>query len=69
MLAHSNDQQIADRLEVSIRTVRTEIATILSVLNVGSRFAAGFMLRAALDIRPPGIGLDRGLLSVQDFPA
>lgn len=69
MLAHSNDQQIADRLEVSIRTVRTEIATILSVLDVGSRFAAGFMLRAALDIRPPGVGLDRGLLSVQDFPA
>lgn len=50
MLANSNDQQIADRLAVSVRTVRAEIATILSVLDVGSRFAAGFMLRATLVI-------------------
>ena len=35
------DQRIAERLAVSVRTVRADIATAMTVLQVRSRFAAG----------------------------
>lgn len=37
----ANDEMIARRMAVSVRTVRRRIARILSVLGVENRFAAG----------------------------
>jgi DNA-binding NarL/FixJ family response regulator len=35
------DEEIAEQLGVSVRTVRYEVARLLEVLNVTTRFAAG----------------------------
>lgn len=40
------DEAIAEALEVSVRTVRSDIAAILSALGVRSRFAAGMRLHS-----------------------
>jgi DNA-binding CsgD family transcriptional regulator len=39
--AGDTDDEIASRLGVSVRTVRYEVARLLEVLDVGTRFAAG----------------------------
>lgn len=45
------DEAIARHLEVSVRTVRSDVARILEVLQVRSRFSAGFRLgRGAPDL-------------------
>ncbi|MBZ5737985.1 helix-turn-helix transcriptional regulator [Nocardioides mangrovi] len=51
------DDVIATSLEVSIRTVRTEVAAVLATLGVRSRFAAGTRLQLADVLQtddPPG---------------
>ncbi|MFC7219298.1 hypothetical protein ACFQLX_14130 [Streptomyces polyrhachis] len=48
LLTCSSDEQIARRLELSVRTVRTEVAVILDLLDAPTRFVAGFRLRERL---------------------
>ncbi|MET8471743.1 helix-turn-helix transcriptional regulator [Streptomyces sp. NPDC006422] len=48
LLICSSDEQIARRLELSVRTVRTEVAAILDLLDAPTRFVAGFRLRERL---------------------
>ena len=45
MAADTRDESIATALEVSVRTVRSDIARIMEVLGVRSRFAAGIRVR------------------------
>ena len=45
MAADTRDESIAAALEVSVRTVRSDIARIMEVLGVRSRFAAGVRIR------------------------
>ena len=45
MAADTRDEAIAAALEVSVRTVRAEIARVMSLLGVRSRFAAGVRVR------------------------
>jgi DNA-binding CsgD family transcriptional regulator len=54
MLTSSSDDEISRRLGVSVRTVRTEIAVVLSMLDAPNRFVAGVRLRERLGIRPAG---------------
>ncbi|MFF3286579.1 hypothetical protein [Streptomyces sp. NPDC003023] len=48
LLTCSSDEQIARRLELSVRTVRTEVAVILDLLDAPTRFVAGVRLRERL---------------------
>ncbi|MFZ3598997.1 helix-turn-helix transcriptional regulator [Streptomyces sp. BH104] len=48
LLTCSSDEQIARRLGLSVRTVRTEVAVILDLLDAPTRFVAGFRLRERL---------------------
>ncbi|MFI6939466.1 LuxR C-terminal-related transcriptional regulator [Streptomyces sp. NPDC050418] len=48
MLTCSSDEQIARRLDLSVRTVRTEVAVILDLLDAPTRFVAGVRLRERL---------------------
>ena len=48
MLTSSTDEEIAHRLDVSVRTVRADIATVLELLDAPTRFAAGVRLRERL---------------------
>jgi DNA-binding CsgD family transcriptional regulator len=48
MLTCPSDEQIAQRLGVSIRTVRTEVAAVLNLLDAPTRFVAGVRLREYL---------------------
>ncbi|MFZ3566449.1 helix-turn-helix transcriptional regulator [Streptomyces sp. BH097] len=48
LLICSSDEQIARRLELSVRTVRTEVAVILDLLDAPTRFVAGFRLSERL---------------------
>jgi DNA-binding CsgD family transcriptional regulator len=52
MLTSSTDDEISRKLGVSVRTVRTEIAVVLSMLDAPNRFLAGVRLRERLGIRP-----------------
>jgi DNA-binding CsgD family transcriptional regulator len=52
MLTSSSDDQISRKLGVSVRTVRTEIALVLSMLDAPNRFVAGVRLRERLGVRP-----------------
>lgn len=54
MLTSSSDDEISRKLGVSVRTVRTEIATVLSMLDAPNRFAAGVRLRERLGIGSGG---------------
>ncbi|WP_419706675.1 helix-turn-helix transcriptional regulator [Promicromonospora sp. NFX87] len=48
MLTCPSDEQIAQRLGVSVRTVRTEVAAVLDLLDAPTRFVAGVRLREYL---------------------
>ncbi|SDJ58723.1 helix-turn-helix transcriptional regulator [Streptomyces indicus] len=48
MLTCSSDEQIARRLGLSVRTVRTEVAVILELLDAPTRFVAGVRVRELL---------------------
>ncbi|WP_051432880.1 helix-turn-helix transcriptional regulator [Promicromonospora kroppenstedtii] len=48
MLTCPSDEQIARRLGVSVRTVRTEVAAVLDLLDAPTRFVAGVRLREFL---------------------
>lgn len=48
MLTCPSDDQIARRLGVSVRTVRTEVAAVLDLLDAPTRFVAGVRLREYL---------------------
>jgi DNA-binding CsgD family transcriptional regulator len=48
MLTCPSDDQIARRLGVSVRTVRTEVAAVLHLLDAPTRFVAGVRLREHL---------------------
>ncbi|MBC9717587.1 response regulator transcription factor [Streptomyces sp. TRM66268-LWL] len=48
LLTCSSDEQIARRLGLSVRTVRTEVAVILDLLDAPTRFVAGVRLRERL---------------------
>ncbi|MGD6741547.1 helix-turn-helix transcriptional regulator [Streptomyces sp. BH106] len=52
LLTCSSDEQIARRLELSVRTVRTEVAVILDLLDAPTRFVAGVRLRELLSRTP-----------------
>ncbi|MFI6428073.1 sigma factor-like helix-turn-helix DNA-binding protein [Promicromonospora sp. NPDC050880] len=54
MLTSSSDDEISRKLGVSVRTVRTEIALVLSMLEAPNRFVAGVRLRERLGIGPLG---------------
>ncbi|WP_423464690.1 sigma factor-like helix-turn-helix DNA-binding protein [Promicromonospora sp. MS192] len=54
MLTSSSDEEISRKLGVSVRTVRTEIALVLSMLEAPNRFVAGVRLRERLGIGPLG---------------
>lgn len=54
MLTSSSDDEISRKLGVSVRTVRTEIATVLSMLDAPNRFAAGVRLRERLGVGSGG---------------
>jgi DNA-binding CsgD family transcriptional regulator len=53
MLVSTTDEEIAGRLGVSLRTVRTEIATVLRLLEAPTRFVAGTRLRERLGVQAP----------------
>ncbi|WP_454857118.1 sigma factor-like helix-turn-helix DNA-binding protein [Promicromonospora soli] len=48
MLTCSSDEEIARRLGLSVRTVRTEVAAVLDLLDAPTRFVAGVRLREYL---------------------
>lgn len=48
MLTCPSDEQIALRLGVSVRTVRTEVAAVMNLLDAPTRFVAGVRLREYL---------------------
>ncbi|MFE7507148.1 sigma factor-like helix-turn-helix DNA-binding protein [Promicromonospora sp. NPDC057488] len=48
MLTCQSDEQIALRLGLSVRTVRTEVAAVLDLLDAPTRFVAGVRLREHL---------------------
>lgn len=48
MLTCSSDEEIARRVGVSVRTVRTEVAAVLDLLDAPTRFVAGVRLREYL---------------------
>lgn len=50
MLTGPSDDEIARRLGVSVRTVRSEIAAVLSILDAPNRFVAGVRLRERLGV-------------------
>ncbi|GAA1867940.1 helix-turn-helix transcriptional regulator [Myceligenerans crystallogenes] len=52
MLTCSSDEQIARRLGTSVRTVRTEVATVLALLDAPTRFVAGVRLRERMSGMP-----------------
>lgn len=52
----STDAQIASVLGISLRTVRSETATIMGRLGVRSRFAAGHVLGALIHMDAPRTG-------------
>lgn len=54
MLTSTSDDEISRKLGVSVRTVRTEIATALSMLDAPNRFAAGVRLRERLGVGSGG---------------
>jgi DNA-binding CsgD family transcriptional regulator len=54
MLTSSSDDEISRKLGMSVRTVRTEIAMVLSMLDAPNRFAAGVRLRERLGIGSGG---------------
>lgn len=53
MITSSSDEQIAQRLGVSVRTVRADIAAVLDLLDAPTRFVAGLRLRERLGIAAP----------------
>lgn len=54
MLTSSSDEQIAQKLGVSVRTVRADIAAVLDLLDAPTRFVAGLRLRERLGAPAPG---------------
>ncbi|GGM29600.1 sigma factor-like helix-turn-helix DNA-binding protein [Promicromonospora citrea] len=56
MLTSSTDEEIADKLGLSVRTVRSDIATVLDLLDAPTRFVAGVRLRERLSIAGPHAG-------------
>lgn len=48
MLTSSSDAQIAQKIGVSVRTVRADIAAVLDLLDAPTRFVAGLRLRERL---------------------
>ncbi|MFI9489373.1 sigma factor-like helix-turn-helix DNA-binding protein [Promicromonospora sp. NPDC052451] len=53
MLTSSSDEEIARKLGVSVRTVRADIAAVLSLLDAPTRFVAGLRLRERLGVPAP----------------
>lgn len=53
MITASSDEQIAGKLGVSVRTVRADIAAVLSLLEAPNRFVAGLRLRERLGVPAP----------------
>ena len=49
----AKDEAIAASLGVSVRTVRTDVAAILKLLGVRSRFAAGLRVRRQVSVETP----------------
>lgn len=56
MLTSSTDEQIADKLHLSVRTVRSDIAAVLDLLDAPTRFVAGVRLRERLGTAGPRPG-------------
>ena len=54
MATGAGDEAIATSLGVSVRTIRSDVASVLDALGVKTRFAAGVRLQSLLG--PAGTG-------------